>query len=103
MGQIGLSRFEGPQTSGYGNDRGMVLGALVGGNHKTAIGLFFDLLGGFPQGKARLKGLDLHHQLIDQIPRQNFRPGGNVVYGLFGIDFGTLPTGLGQGVDQVAF
>ena len=51
--------------------------------------------------KGGAEGLDLLHEIVNQPLPRDHGEAGNVVDGLFGIELGALPAGLGQDVDKM--
>ncbi len=89
VGEVGDGRLAGlktPQTAGDGDDGCTVHRATVGCQDELVFLVLDNGLCTLSQGEARLEGLRLLHQLVDQVACQNAGVGGDVVDGLFGVD-----------------
>src|SRR5690606_32291939 len=102
---MGYQRLPGLKTTespGNGHYRCVMLCALVGSNHKGSIRSLFNGIGPLPQGKTRLKGLYLLHQVIYQVTCQDFGKSRDIINGLLWVNFRALPAHLWQGIYKMA-
>ncbi len=77
-------------------------GAGVGGQAETSVRLAFERLDHLGEMEARMKGMDLLHQLLDQLLAGDLGIAGNVVDRLLGIELGALAARPVENVDQGA-
>jgi hypothetical protein len=97
-GALGLERaaarrhhddLAGDRRAGIGAHAEAAIHALQFGDH-------------FAEVELRTERADLLHQLVDELLPRDDRPAGNVVDGLFRIEFGALAARTVENVDQVA-
>ena len=79
-----------------------MLGTFVGGHNELVIGGFLNRFGTFTEGEARLEWSCLLHQVVNEVARQDFGVGRNIINGFLWVNLSALAARLRQCVDQMA-